>query len=234
MSTSTTSSSLHREAELLGQTVVVIGGSAGIGLETARRARAEGANVILTGRDPERLQGGAQELGASTTAAFDATDPAGLEQFFRDLPIEIDHAMVSAGAPHHGRLIDMDAAQARADLSERACSVSAGRAQRCPQGKTRRHAAVHGRHRCPAPGRWPRHLLHGQCRAPRPHGKSGTRARAGSSQPHRRRLRRHAAVRIPARRTARRAPQSVAGDASNPPCHRTGRRGGARLTHHDQ
>jgi len=36
-----------RERELAGQTVVVIGGSAGIGLETARRARAEGADVIL-------------------------------------------------------------------------------------------------------------------------------------------------------------------------------------------
>ena len=119
MITSTTSSSLHREAQLLGQTVVVIGGSAGIGLETARRARAEGANVILTGRDPERLQRAAQELGTSTTAAFDATDPAGLEHFFRDLPIQIDHAMVAAGAPHYGRLIDMDAAQARDAISER-------------------------------------------------------------------------------------------------------------------
>ena len=39
MTTDTTS---QREPELLGQTVVVIGGSAGIGLETARRARAEG------------------------------------------------------------------------------------------------------------------------------------------------------------------------------------------------
>jgi predicted amino acid dehydrogenase len=36
--------------ELLRQTVVIIGGSAGIGLETARRARAEGASIILTGR----------------------------------------------------------------------------------------------------------------------------------------------------------------------------------------
>ena len=44
-------SPIHREPELLGQTVVVIGGSAGIGFETARRARAEGAKVILTGRD---------------------------------------------------------------------------------------------------------------------------------------------------------------------------------------
>ena len=33
---------------LAGQTVVVIGGSSGIGLETARRARAGGADVILT------------------------------------------------------------------------------------------------------------------------------------------------------------------------------------------
>jgi NAD(P)-dependent dehydrogenase (short-subunit alcohol dehydrogenase family) len=33
------------EPELRGQTVLVIGGSAGIGLETARRARAEGAEV---------------------------------------------------------------------------------------------------------------------------------------------------------------------------------------------
>jgi NAD(P)-dependent dehydrogenase (short-subunit alcohol dehydrogenase family) len=53
MSTATTASPTQREPELLGQTVVVIGGSAGIGFETARRARAEGAKVILTGRNPE-------------------------------------------------------------------------------------------------------------------------------------------------------------------------------------
>jgi len=37
-----------REPDLRGQTVVVIGGSAGIGLATARRARAEGAAPIQT------------------------------------------------------------------------------------------------------------------------------------------------------------------------------------------
>jgi NAD(P)-dependent dehydrogenase (short-subunit alcohol dehydrogenase family) len=41
-----------RRPELIGQTVVVIGGTAGIGLETARLARAGGADVVLTGRDP--------------------------------------------------------------------------------------------------------------------------------------------------------------------------------------
>ena len=54
MTTETTPVSIQREPGLAGQTVVVIGGSAGIGLETARRARAEGADVILTGRDPGR------------------------------------------------------------------------------------------------------------------------------------------------------------------------------------
>jgi NAD(P)-dependent dehydrogenase (short-subunit alcohol dehydrogenase family) len=46
-----TTATSQRQPELTGQTVVVIGG-AGIGLETARRARAEGAGMILTGRDP--------------------------------------------------------------------------------------------------------------------------------------------------------------------------------------
>ena len=41
---------------LEGQTVVVIGGSAGIGLETARLARTEGAEIVLAGRNPERLE----------------------------------------------------------------------------------------------------------------------------------------------------------------------------------
>ena len=42
MVTATADSLRQRERDLLGQTVVVIGGSAGIGLETARLAREEG------------------------------------------------------------------------------------------------------------------------------------------------------------------------------------------------
>jgi NAD(P)-dependent dehydrogenase (short-subunit alcohol dehydrogenase family) len=118
MSPAGTTSPSHREPELLRQTVVVIGGSAGIGLETARRARFEGADVILTGRNPEPLQRAASELGALSTATFDATDPAALERFFRDLPTPIDHVMVTAGRPHYGRLLDLDYAQARRALDE--------------------------------------------------------------------------------------------------------------------
>ena len=106
------------EPGLRGQTVVVIGGSAGIGLETARRARAEGADVILTARNPERLQRAASELGALSTAAFDATDAVSLERFFGGLPTPIDHVMVTAGRPYFARLSDMDFTEARRLLDE--------------------------------------------------------------------------------------------------------------------
>jgi len=112
MSTSAIASTIQREPELLGQTVVVIGGSAGIGFETARRARAEGAKLILTARDAERLKHAATKIDAMSTATFDATDPVALESFFRDLP-RIDHVMVTAGRPYYGRLADMDFAKLR-------------------------------------------------------------------------------------------------------------------------
>ncbi len=116
MSTAINTVPMRREPELLGQIVVVIGGSAGIGLETARQAHAEGAKVILTGRNPEPLQRAGNELDALSTAAFDATDSDALDRFFRNLPATIDHVMVTAGRPYYGRLLDMDFAQVRRDI----------------------------------------------------------------------------------------------------------------------
>src|ERR1700722_7878237 len=112
MSTTTLPSPIHHEPALLSQTVVVIGGSSGIGFETARRAGAEGAKIILTARDPQLLKHAATEIGASSTAAFDATDPVAIELFFRDLPV-IDHVMVTAGRPYYSRLVDMDFTEVR-------------------------------------------------------------------------------------------------------------------------
>src|SRR3954469_5903502 len=114
--TSTIASPIQREPELLGQTVVMIGGSAGIGLDTARRARAEGADVILTGRNVERLEGAAAEVGAAGTAAFDAHDLTALEGFFGGLEA-IDHVMVTAGRPYYAPLAEMDFDEARRSLS---------------------------------------------------------------------------------------------------------------------
>jgi NAD(P)-dependent dehydrogenase (short-subunit alcohol dehydrogenase family) len=113
-----TTATTERQPELAGQTVVLIGGSAGMGLETARRARAEGADVILTGRNPGRLERAAAEVGARSSAAFDATDPAALARFFGDLPGQIDHVMVTAGGPYYAPLADLDRERAHRNFDE--------------------------------------------------------------------------------------------------------------------
>jgi NAD(P)-dependent dehydrogenase (short-subunit alcohol dehydrogenase family) len=116
MTTATAAPPTQREPELRGQTVVVIGGSAGIGLETARRARAEGADIILVGRNPQRLEHAAGEVGARGTATFDANDMAALEGFFEHLAAPIDHVMVTAGGPYYAPLAEMDFDEARRAL----------------------------------------------------------------------------------------------------------------------
>jgi NAD(P)-dependent dehydrogenase (short-subunit alcohol dehydrogenase family) len=116
--TAASSATTQREPELAGQTVVVIGGSAGIGLETARRARAEGAGVILAARRADRLQRAATEVGALSSAAFDATDSAALEKFFSDLPETIDHVMVTGPGPYYAALADLDRDRAHRDFDD--------------------------------------------------------------------------------------------------------------------
>ncbi|HEX6010434.1 MAG TPA: SDR family oxidoreductase [Geminicoccaceae bacterium] len=98
MTTATITAPAQRKQELLGETVVVIGDSAGIGLETARRARAEGADAILT--------------------AFDATDTDRLEQFFDELPGPIDHVIVVAAESDYEPLAEMSFARARRFFDE--------------------------------------------------------------------------------------------------------------------
>jgi NAD(P)-dependent dehydrogenase (short-subunit alcohol dehydrogenase family) len=115
MAASINSSPRHREQDLLGQTVVVIGGNSGIGLETARLARAKGADIILTARDPDRLHRVGLELGASI-AAFDATDFDRLGRFFDALPAPIDHLLITGPGPYNAPLAEFDLDAARRDV----------------------------------------------------------------------------------------------------------------------
>ena len=110
------SSSVQYARDLLGHTVLVIGGSSGIGFETARLARARGADVILTARNPDRLHRVGLELGASI-AAFDATDFGRLGRFFAALPAPIDHLLVTGPGPCYAPLaeFDLDAARRHVD-----------------------------------------------------------------------------------------------------------------------
>jgi NAD(P)-dependent dehydrogenase (short-subunit alcohol dehydrogenase family) len=115
MAASINSSPVQRRRDLSGQTVVVIGGSSGIGLETARLARAQGADVILTARNPDRLYRAGIELGTSI-AAFDATDFGRLERFFEALAAPVDHLLVTGPGPYDAPLAEFDLVAARRDL----------------------------------------------------------------------------------------------------------------------
>lgn len=117
MSAAAAAHSNVREQALAGQTVVVIGGSAGMGLETGRRARAEGAKLILVARNAEKLDDAARELGAASSAAFDATDFTQLKQFFDQLPAQVDHVMVTGPGPYYGLLADFDFERAQQDIN---------------------------------------------------------------------------------------------------------------------
>jgi NAD(P)-dependent dehydrogenase (short-subunit alcohol dehydrogenase family) len=63
--------------ELLDQTAVITGGTAGIGLESARLLASEGATVIVSGRDQDRGERAVDAIGAK--ARFVQTDMADAE-----------------------------------------------------------------------------------------------------------------------------------------------------------
>lgn len=78
---------------LKNKTALITGGNGGIGLATAKVFVAEGAKVIITGRNKETLEAAAKELGPNALAlAADATDIAATE------------AAIKQGAEKFGKL----------------------------------------------------------------------------------------------------------------------------------
>lgn len=75
---------------------VIIGGSSGIGLATARKLLGPGMKVTITGRNPETLKGAWHSLGGAVEkAAFDAAKPDEVRQFF-DAMGPFDHLVLAA------------------------------------------------------------------------------------------------------------------------------------------
>ena len=83
--------------KLTGKKVVIIGGTSGFGLATARAAAGAGAQVIIASRSQANVDKALTELPAGITGAtVDVIDEASLEKFFSSLN-GLDHLVVTAG-----------------------------------------------------------------------------------------------------------------------------------------
>ena len=82
---------------LKGKSVVVLGGSAGIGFAVAKAAADEGANVHIGSSNPERVDAAVARLGGVASGArVDLTDEGSVDNFFSSLG-QIDHLVYTAG-----------------------------------------------------------------------------------------------------------------------------------------
>ena len=90
--------------QLKDQTVVIFGGSSGMGKGAAIAARNAGAKVWIVGRDADRLRAAAEEIApgqADTvqTSSVDAFDEAAVAAFFEAIPQgSIHHLVLTIGA----------------------------------------------------------------------------------------------------------------------------------------
>jgi NAD(P)-dependent dehydrogenase (short-subunit alcohol dehydrogenase family) len=99
--------------------VVVLGGSSGIGLATAKAAQAEGAHVIITGRSQERLRTAQAELGKDArVVALDVADEAGTRSLLQELDA-LDHLFITAGTLLRDRLLTPDSMTLRPAMDTR-------------------------------------------------------------------------------------------------------------------
>lgn len=99
--------------------VIIIGGTSGIGLATAAAAAAEGAHVTVTGRDPARLAAARAQLGDGVEAVqLDAEDEAGTRKLLENMG-SIDHVFITVGSLMLDAKLEPDTAAMRPALDTR-------------------------------------------------------------------------------------------------------------------
>src|SRR5215510_6026891 len=102
---------------LAGTRVLVLGGSSGIGLATAKAAAEAGAKVTLASRSSERVNAAVAQVGHGATGVpLDTTNDAALEAFFAQQP-EWDHIVVSVAAGRSAGLHDLSLQDAYGNMN---------------------------------------------------------------------------------------------------------------------
>jgi NAD(P)-dependent dehydrogenase (short-subunit alcohol dehydrogenase family) len=106
-------------SSLAHKTVVILGGTSGIGLATAKAAQAEGEQVIVTGRSRDRLRAAQSELGSGArSVALDVADEAGTRSLFQELE-RVDHIFITAGSVALDARLTPDSASLRPAIDTR-------------------------------------------------------------------------------------------------------------------
>lgn len=125
---------------LEGKRVVIIGGSSGIGLETARLALAQGALVTIAGRSEDRLRRAAASLSGGNrlrSVVADMSNEASIKALFA-AESHVDHVFVPAGElrPGAADVLTADAESMRSILEVRVLGIShvVRHAKPCMQG----------------------------------------------------------------------------------------------------
>jgi 3-oxoacyl-[acyl-carrier protein] reductase len=102
------------DLELAGDAALVTASSSGLGKASATALAREGANVVINGRDEDRLEAAAEEVRASATGDVvtvpgDLTEPEDTERLV-GATVEafggLDHLVTSAGGPPSGPFLE--------------------------------------------------------------------------------------------------------------------------------
>jgi uncharacterized oxidoreductase len=101
-----------------GNTILITGGSAGIGLEFAKAFSAKGNHVIITGRNEERLQKAAAQLSNVTPIVYDVADKAQTETFVKRIENEFPNLNVVINNAGKAAYYSLDGDEDAAILAE--------------------------------------------------------------------------------------------------------------------
>jgi len=104
--------------QLAGKTVVIVGGTSGIGVAAAIQATAAGAEVIIIGRDAGRADALTTQHGFAGWRAADVTVAADIDTALHDIP-KVDHLVLLAGSFVAGKVRDTAVDYLRLAFEER-------------------------------------------------------------------------------------------------------------------
>jgi NAD(P)-dependent dehydrogenase (short-subunit alcohol dehydrogenase family) len=102
-----------------GQSLVIIGGSSGMGLAIAKKAVKAGANVTIAARTQAKLEQARQGIaGDVTTLTVDISEEESVKTFFSKIG-PFDHLVVSGSSVRTGPLRELSLADARASMDSK-------------------------------------------------------------------------------------------------------------------